>query len=277
MGIRLVDGRPFDARDRFTDVEMTAEEKERRATEGVAIVTRSVERALWPGRSAVGQYLWQPDPEDIPRQVVGVVDDIEVRAVGEAPTLQVFVPWTETSTSAPKLLVRTDGAAEAMVPAVRSVLQAVRPGTRVDQIVTLDELVRQTTAQPRFTSDLVALFGAASLLLAAVGIYGTQWYLVGLRTRELGVRLALGASRRGIVFSIVRAAVMPAIAGGVIGLALAVLVTRVFSALFFGIASAEPLSLAIGAACLIVAAAAAAIGPGLRAARVDPMFALRAD
>jgi hypothetical protein len=276
MGVRLVEGRGFDVRDRFTEAQMT-DSAVRQSSEGVAIITRSVERAIWPGESAIGQYVWQPDVEDLPRQVVGVVDDIDIRAVGEEPTLQVFAPLTQSTTANLHLLVRADGDAETIVSAVRSVLQSVRPGTRVDQIVTLDELVRRTTAQPRFTSRLVALFGAASLLLAAVGIYGTQWYLVGIRTRELGLRLALGAPRRLIVSSVVWAGIAPAMVGGAIGLGLALLLGRAFGALFFGLATADAASLAIGASCLVAAAAAAAIGPALRAARVDPMVALRTE
>jgi hypothetical protein len=277
MNVRLVQGRGFDARDRFTESQMTADSDAARPTEGVAIVTKSVERALWPGRSAIGQYVWEPSLQDVGLQVIGVVDDMQVRAVGEEPALHVFLPWTEFATGAPKLVVRTDGNAEVMVPAIRAMLQSVMPGTRVDRIATLDDLVRQATAQPRFTSRLLALFGVAALLLAAVGIYGTQWYLVGMRTRELGVRLALGASRRRIVSSVVWAGLAPAIAGGVIGLGLAVALGRIFGALFFGLAHTDVLSLVASGLCLMGAAAGAAIGPGLRAARVDPMIALRAD
>jgi predicted permease len=276
MGVRLVEGRGFESRDRFSEKQMTAEAREDRATEGVAIITLSVARSLWPNQSPIGQYVWQPDLENLPRQVIGVVDDITVRNIGEENTLNVFMPWTQASGS-PKLLVRAEGDVTVLVPAIRSVLQSVSAGTRVDQIVTLDELVRRTTAQPRFTSKLVALFGASALLLAAVGIYGTQWYLVGIRTREIGVRLALGAPRRLVVSTVLRAGLAPAFVGAAIGLAVAAILGRLFSALFFGLATVDVTSLAIGAACLIGAAIAAAIGPALRAGRVDPMTALRAD
>src|SRR5262249_3493809 len=108
MSVRVVEGRGFDVRDRFTEAQMTADSDASRPTEGVAIVTRSVAHALWPGQSAIGQYVWNPGLDEMGRQIVGVVDDVQVRAVGEEPTLHVFVPWTEYATGAPKLLVRTD-------------------------------------------------------------------------------------------------------------------------------------------------------------------------
>jgi putative ABC transport system permease protein len=277
VGMRLVEGRRFDVRDRFTEKQMTAEEVADRASEGVAIVTQSVARALWPGQSAIGQSLWLPDIDNIPRDVVGVVEDVQFRAVGEEAALHVFTPWTESSTGAPRLIVRTTGDATKIVPAVRAVLQSVSSGTRVDQIVTLDDLYSRTTAQPRFTSRIVALFGAAALLLAAVGIYGTQWYIVGVRTRELGLRLALGASRGGIVSHVLWGGLTPAMSGGLIGLGIAAGLGRAFRSLFFGMATVDVVSLAAGAAVLTLAAATAALGPAVKASRVDPMIALRSE
>ena len=279
MGMRLIEGRRFDVRDRFTDIQMTAEEAADRASHGVAIVTQSVARALWPGQSAIGQSLWLPDTDvdNIPRTVVGVVDDLQFRAVGEDAALHVFSPWTESSSGLPRLIVRTSGDPAAIVPAVRAVLQSVSAGTRVDQIVTLDDLFSRTTAQPRFTSRIVALFGGVALLLAAVGICGTQWYIVGVRTRELGLRLALGASRGWIVSNVLWSGLTPALAGGVIGLAIAAGLGRVFRSLFFGMATVDVASLVGGAVVLAIAAAAAALGPAVRASRVDPIIALRSE
>jgi hypothetical protein len=188
MGIRLITGRTFDQRDRFTEpqINQTVERPE----SGAAIVTEATARALWPGQVAVGQALWLPDIDNANwREVVGVVEDIQFGGVGEAPALHVFLPWTQTSSGRIQVMVRTEGEPAAMAATLRDVVMAVDPGSVVDEVVTMASLVDQATAQPRFTSRLVASFGALALTLAAVGIYGTLSYLVGTRTREFGIRL----------------------------------------------------------------------------------------
>ena len=138
-------------------------------------------------------------------------------------------------------------------------------------------MVSRATAQPRFTTRLVAAFGGLALLLAAVGIYGTLSYVVGSRTREIGIRLALGASRGDVMRNIIRRGVLPAMAGGVIGLGIAIAVARLFRALLFGVEPVDPASVAGGAVMLVAVAVAASAGPAYRAARVDPASALRTD
>jgi putative ABC transport system permease protein len=275
MGIRVVSGRRFGDSDRFTEGQLNYTDK---ADRGVAMVTESTARALWPGQPAIGQSMWLPDIDNTPwREVVGVVEDIQFHAVGEAPALHVFVPWTQASTGRPRLVARASVDAAAITPTVRAVVESVEPGTRIDAVTTLDALVSRATAQPRFTTRLVAAFGGLALLLAAVGIYGTLSYVVGSRTREIGIRLALGASRGAIMSNIVRRGVVPALAGGLLGLAIAVAVARVFRALLFGVDPVDPASIAGGAAVLIAVALAASAGPAYRAARVDPVRALRTD
>ena len=220
-----------------------------------------------------------PDLDNVTwREVVGVVEDIQFYAVGEAPALHVFVPWTQHTTGRPQLVVRAAGRRRRRSPPpVREVVQSVEPGTKIDRVATLDTLVSRATAQPRFTSRLVAAFGALALLLAAVGIYGTLSYLVGARTREIGIRLALGAPRAGLMTHVLVRGLVPALAGGCIGLGLAVLLARTFRALLFGVEPLDAGSFAGGASLLLLVALAAALGPALRASRVDPASALRAD
>jgi putative ABC transport system permease protein len=141
----------------------------------------------------------------------------------------------------------------------------------------LDALVARATAQPRFTSEVVALFGARALALAAVGIYGTLAYIVRARTREIGVRLALGASRGDILARTLRYGAAPALAGGVVGVAAAAVLAGVFRTLLFGIAPVDVRSIAGSLTLLLASTFAAAIGPARRAARVEPAVALRAD
>jgi ABC-type antimicrobial peptide transport system permease subunit len=246
----------------------------------VAIVSEQTARTLWPGQPAIGQALWLPGGggADVQwREVVGVVEDIQFTAVGETPALHVFVPWTQDSASAlVYLLVKTRSNAAAMAAQVRSVARSVEP-TAVDTVTPLEWLVERATSPSRFTSRTVAAFGLLALALAAVGIYGTLSYLVGARTRDIGIRLALGATRVRILSDVVRSGLLPALGGGLAGVALAVVLARTFRALLFEVQPLDAASFAGGAIALIVVALAAALGPARRASRVDPARALRAD
>lgn len=277
MGIRLVSGRTFGAIDRATDAQPTGT-----ARVGTVVVSEQTARILWPDRLALGEALWLPDfasqsGSGTWSEVVGVVEDIQFHAVGEAAALHVFVPWTRSPTGRPRLLVKgVDGAAP--IPAlVRTIAQRVEPGTQMDQIVSLDALVSRATAQPRFTSAVVAAFGLLALVLAAVGIYGTLSYLVRARTREIGIRLALGAPRQAIVSRIVGRGLIPVIAGGLVGLALAAALGRMFSALLFEVEPIDAGARTGGALILLLVALAAALGPARRASRIDPVSTLRTD
>ena len=271
MGTRLVSGRTFARGDRFTEAQLTGNAPR---DHGVVIVTETTARMLWPGRPAVGEALRVPRIESIAWwEVIGVVEDIQFYSVGEAPVAHVFFPWAQYPTGSPRLIVR----GTASIATVREIVRAVHPGTHVEQIESLESLVSRATAQPRFTTRLVMSFALLALLLAAVGIYGTLSYVVGSRTREIGIRLALGASRGVIMTDVARHGVIPALAGGVVGLGAAFVLVRTFRTLLFGIEPVDPLSFAGGAIALLLVAHAAALGPALRASRVDPSVALRTE
>ena len=275
MGIRLLAGRRFGPEDRFTEAQLTLKERPDR---GVAIVSAATARALWPGRSAIGESIWLPDADLISwREVVGVVEDFQFHAVGEVPVLHVFVPRTQLSTGRPHLLVKGTGEPAAITATVRAVVEEVEPGTFVDRVMPLEALVSRATAQPRFTSRVVAAFGGLALLLAAVGIHGTLSLLVAARTREIGVRLSLGAPRREVVASVIRRGLMPAVGGGALGLAVAAVLARGFRALLFEIEPLDVGSFAAGAAVLLVVTLVATLGPARRVSRIDPARALRTE
>jgi len=153
MGIRLLGGRGFEAADRLTEAQLIGEQPSER---GVAVVSESTARTLWPERPAIGQTLWLPDADRSAwREVVGVVEDIQFHAIGERPALHVFVPWTQSPTQRPRLLVKASGDVAAIAPVVRSVAQQISIGSNFDQVAPLDALVSRATAQPRFTSRVV--------------------------------------------------------------------------------------------------------------------------
>jgi predicted permease len=275
MRIRVTAGRTFDRRDRFTEAQVNWVA---RAERGVAVITETTARTLWPGHSAIGQALWLPTLDNVGwREVIGVVEDIQFTAVGETPSVNVFVPWTQNTTGSPMLLARGTADAASIIPDVRRVVEEVEPGTRVHAIAPLDDLVARATARPRFTSQLVAAFGVLSLLLAAVGIYGTLSFLVGARMREIGVRLALGARPREVMIMMLWRGFLPALVGGAVGIALAIALGTWFRSLLFDVAPADSGSLAFGGVLLAITALVASLGPALRASRVDPTVALRSE
>jgi ABC-type antimicrobial peptide transport system permease subunit len=132
-----------------------------------------------------------------------------------------------------RLLVKTAGDSTAMLDTVRRVLEQISPGTRIGEIAPLDALLSRATAQPRFTMRTVAAFGVVALILAAIGIYGTLSYVVGARTREIAIRLSLGASRSAVLPEVLRRSLLPVVGGGLIGILLAAALARTFEALLF--------------------------------------------
>jgi hypothetical protein len=275
MGIRVLSGRTFVDEDRYSETQLVGDAP---PGQGVVVVSETTARTLWPGRTAIGQALWLPDYDRASwREVVGVVEDIQFRSVGEAPAMHVFVPWTQSPTQRARLLVKIAGDVAAMTPVVRSLAQQVSLGANVDQLATLDTLVSRATAQPRFTSRLVAAFGVLSLLLAGVGTYGTLSFMVGTRRREIGIRIALGASRARVLRTVLWRGLAPAAAGAFVGGAAAVALARAFRALLFSVTSLDSMSIAGAVAIVLLVATGAAFGPASMAARTDPAQSLRAE
>jgi predicted permease len=276
MGVSLVAGRTFDSSDRFSEALLTSG----RLSQGrpVAVVSETLARTLWPGRNAVGQrvriIIGSVAP---PREVVGVVEDLQFHAVGETPVPHVFVPWTQDNTFNPYLVARVTGDAVAAVPLVRGVTEAVEQQTGIDHMTLLEALVSRATAQPRFTMRTVAAFGGLALLLAAIGIYGTLAYIVGARTRDIAIRLSLGASHRAVVPNVLCRGLLPVVVGGVIGVAVAAALARSFEALLFQVEPLDTVSFIMGATLVLLAALVASLGPAMRVLRVDPATALRAE
>jgi cell division protein FtsX len=241
------------------------------------MVSENLARELWGQPSAALGKRIRPYAKGGWREVVGVVEDIQFRTVGESPALHVFVPWTQFPTGRPRLLVKTSGNPAAAAPLVRGVAQQMSIGSNIDQIATLDALVSRATAQPRFTSRVVATFGTLALVLAGVGIYGTLSFMVSSRRREIGIRIALGASRERVMRAVLWRGLAPAAAGALVGGAAAVALARTFRALLFNVTSLDPTSLGGAVVVLLLVATVAALGPAAVAARTDPAQSLRAE
>jgi len=173
------------------------------------------------------------------------------------------------------LVVKGSVEPSSLVPAVKREVQAVDPDQPLANVRTLQSLIDESVAARRFSLTLVGLFALVALALGAVGLYGVMSYTVTQRTREIGIRMALGAQRRDMLRLVVRQGMALALAGVAAGLAAALAATRVMSSLLFGVSATDPQTYALVAAVLVVVALAACLVPARRATKVDPMVALR--
>jgi predicted lysophospholipase L1 biosynthesis ABC-type transport system permease subunit len=210
--------------------------------------------------------------------VIGVVRDTHYRDLRD-PRPSIYIPLRQSPFPfAPTtLVIATVGRPAALVPSVRRVLAEVDAGVAVASAVPLEAFVADTLAQPKLNALLLTLFAGAALALAAVGLFGVMATTVRQRTREIAIRVALGATPAGIRAGVLREALLLLGAGGCLGLAIALAVTRLLRSLLFGVSPNDPLALACGVGVLVGVALLAAYLPAHRASRIDPADALRAE
>jgi len=261
-GIPIVEGRAIDEQD---------VEAQRR----VVVVNQTMARRCWPGRSAVGQNVYTEGFDHPPHEIVGVARDHKVRSVGEEPRAYLHFPMRPSSTVA--IAVRTKLPPERALPALRTASLAAYPEIVFTEAVPAREVVATTLAPTRIGAVLLGSFGALAILLAAVGLYGVVAYSVSMRTREIGVRMALGARRGDVLGMVLAQAARLSLAGIVVGAVLAAAVGRVLGSLLYGVSALDPVAHAVAAAILLAVGVLASIAPALAAARVDPLKALRTD
>jgi putative ABC transport system permease protein len=237
------------------------------------VVNKTMAQRFWPGMDPIGKRInicsFAPQPCWYP--IVGVVGDVHEYGLDAAPTFDVYTAggWT------PNLVIRTAADPSAIAHAAIEEVHKIDPNLPVTHVLTLDSLLSDSNSYRRFSTMLLGLFAVLALVLAAVGIYGVMSYVVGLRTNEIGIRMALGAQRRDIWSLIVGRGIKLAIAGVAIGLAGAFALSRLLSSLLYSVQSSDPTTF-LGVALLLVAVAlVACYFPARRAMRVDPMIALR--
>ncbi len=254
---------------------------------GAVVVTRTLAERLWPGEEAIGRGLRGGSGGGSRYyRVVGVTGELRMDGLDRAPTPMVFFPVRPASDSLmlwgpPRyltLVVRMKGGSSAALSgAIRRVLAGIDPDAAVGDVRTMAAVVSHSFARTTFILLLLGLAGAMALLLAAVGIYGVVAYLVERRTAEVGVRMALGATAARVGGMVVGESLATAALGAAVGLAVAVPAARLLASLLFEVSPADPLALGVAVAVLVVVAAAASLVPALRAARIDPARALRAE
>jgi len=267
MGMPLLRGREFT-------------ETDNEAAPGVVVVSQSVARTLWPGQDPVGKRISmedEPKPEDW-LTVVGVVDDVKQQGLAKGSDPAIYQPYLQISSafflSHMAFVVKTASFPESVAAGIRAVLRSVDKNQPLS-IASMDTLIAATTAESRFQARLLTAFALVSLALTIVGIYGVLAYSVAQRTREFGVRMALGAQGADVFGMLLRKALVLIFAGIVIGGAGALALTRVLEKFLFEVKPADLPTFAAVTVILILSALAACYLPARRAMRVDPMVALR--
>jgi predicted permease len=267
LGVPLVSGRFFEARDDKT-------------APGVVIVSETLARKYFPGVDAVGRRLKVGGPErpnNAWMTIVGVVRDVPYDGLDAAPEPAFYLPFRQTRSQRQIVVVRTTVDPRSLATAVRGAVASLDPELPVAGLKSMDTLMTESVASPKFRTLLVAIFAGVGLLLAAIGIYGVMAYAVSERTHELGVRVALGAARRDVLrLVIVEAAALAGI-GVAVGVAGAFATTRLMATLLFGVTATDTATFAGISAFLVATAVVASYVPARRAMHVDPMIALRTD
>jgi predicted permease len=261
LGVRLRDGRDFRPGDTLT------------ATR-VAIINVSM-AAFWEGANPIGERFRAGT--GVPLTVIGIVDDFRLHGADRDLVAQFYVPETQVGFPVGQLLVRTAAEPHSIVPAIKAAVQAADPQLPVEDVQTLDELRGTRLATPGVTTALLTIFAAVALVITLAGIAGLIGTSVSQRTREFGLRMALGASRASVLQLVLRQGVLLVVMGLAIGLIGALQFTQLLAAYLFNTAPTEPATFVIVAGVFLAAALMATFGPARRATSVDPLRALRTE
>ena len=249
----------------------------------VAVVNETLARQLWPDADPITQRVavqlsgGQAFTGTIEAEIVGVVGAVRSRGFDSPPRPELFVPHAQAPNGAMTYVVRTAGDPASSIPAIQSVVWDAAPHLTFYTVATVEQLLSDTLAARRFTTLLLALFATAALALAGLGIYGVIAVATAQRTREIGLRIAMGAEPRDVLWLVVRAALGLAGAGVTVGLLVSLLFSQTLASLLFEVTPFDAATLAAVALLLLAVAATAAWSPARRASRVDPLVALRTE
>ena len=268
MNVPLRQGRYFDNRDNAQSMP-------------VAIINETMARQYWPGENALGRRFKIGDPDsDLPwMEIVGIVADIRQMGLDEPVKAEMYFPYQQITHNPwfiPRdLAIRTSGDTSNLVGSVRQIIREVDPDQPVSNVATMAEVLGTEAAQRRMGMIMLAGFAALALLLASLGIYGILAYFVTQHTNEIGVRQALGATPRNILFLVLKKGMALTLLGVVIGIGASFALTRLMSSLLFGVNASDPLTFVTVPLLLVLVALVACLVPALRATKIDPLVALR--
>ena len=263
MGIPLVRGR------NFNDIESSEPRH-------VIIISESLAQQYFPGEDPLGKRITvdmfdKPNPTEI----IGIVGDVRYDSLTDQAEPTVYYPHPELTYQFMTLVIRTTGDPAAITPSVRGALREIDPNQPTSDVRTMEQVMADTLGRARFNTMLLGLFAALATLLAAVGIFGVMNYSVNMRTREIGIRVALGAQRSEILMLILKQGLLLTLIGIGIGLTGALALTRVISSLLFGVAATDPITFAAIVSLLTIVSIIACYLPARRATKIDPVIALR--
>jgi putative ABC transport system permease protein len=264
MGIRVIAGRGFDEHDGA-------------GRPGVVLINRSLARSGFLGTNPLGQHVstlkqtWE---------VIGIVDDVQQFGLDQDPVPQVFFEMRQTpapgfTARVNYFAARTEGEPTALVPTVRDIVRQLDPGTTVDLVAPMEQLVSNSISRPRLYAVLLGIFAAVATVLAAVGMYGVMAYGVAQRTREIGIRMALGAQRADVMRLVGRQGLVLTGVGLAIGLVAAAVATRYLESFLFGLTPLDPSTFVGVSLIFAIIAMFASYVPARRATNVDPLMAIR--
>ena len=270
VGTALRNGRDFTAHD---DSSSTP----------VVIVNRALARAFFPNQNPIGKHV-RPGigngygPGELPmREIVGVIEDIKQSRPGAEAAPEIYAPLAQSPFDTMFIVARTANDPASIVKAARQQVASLNRNLPIYHVKTLDQYFADSVAEPRFGSLLLGCFAGLAVLLACLGVYGVVSYAVVQRTREIGIRMALGAGGASVVLSVLLRGMLLALIGVTIGLAGSFALVHLLSSMLFGVQATDPITFAMAALAMLGVAALASYIPGRRAARIDPMQALRTE
>jgi putative ABC transport system permease protein len=278
MGIRMIEGRAFTEQDQAQALRVT-------------IINETMARRFWPGQSALGKRVAldleamrffpdRPPQLDLTagmREIVGVVRDVRHEGLETEPKPEMYVPDRQKPEREMNLVIRAAAGPASLTSAVREAVAAIDPDQPVAGIKPMSRLLTDSVAKPRFNYLLLTAFATVALILTITGVYGVMSYAVAARTREMGIRLAMGARNREVVKLVVGQGMKPVIAGVALGLAGAYALTRIMATLLFNVSATDPTIFIGMAAMLSIVAMLACYLPARKATKVDPVSALRSE
>jgi predicted permease len=264
MGIRLLQGRVFGPQD--TD-----------KSQQVAVISETTAQRFFPNSSPIGRRFGRLPERSEQFEIIGVVKDVKDMSLTEEWRPIAYFPYSQSGEPMSNLVVRYSGSPEAVIQQARQAIREVSRNLPIDGVMSLSEHISRSLAQQRLVARLAAFFGMFALSLACIGLYGVLSYAVARRTNEIGIRMALGARRRDVVWLVLREALTLVVAGVVIGLLASLAATRTASTMLFGLEPNDPSTIVAATLLLLAVAALAGYMPARRAARVDPMAALREE
>jgi len=266
MKMRLVRGRGLDARDNATTVP-------------VAVINETMARRFWPGDDPIGRRLkfGQPDAALPWTTVVGIVGDVRHAALQADPEPEIYVPQAQDPSMHMYVVVRSEVSADSLVRAIGEQLQAIDKTLPIFRVESLDGIVDTAIAAPRMNARLIAAVGVIAVLLALGGTYGVVSYAMSRRTREIGVRLALGATPHEVMRLLMRRGATATAIGAIAGAGAALVLMRLLASMLFGVTAHDPMIFAAAPLALIAVALVACAVPAWRATRVDPVTILRSE